>query len=393
LGAAAGALTCAMHFTYHNPVRIHFGEGQIARIADEIPAGMRIMVTYGGGSIKANGVYEQVQRALAGRQVIEFGGIEPNPTYETLMQAVALCRRDAVGYLLAVGGGSVLDGTKFIAAAIPFAGEPWDILAKNAPVATALPIGAVLTLPATGSEMNGAAVISRASTQEKLAFITPAVLPRFSVLDPMTTRTLPPRQVGNGIVDAFVHVCEQYLVARGDSAVQDRQAEAILLALIDVAPRALARRDDPEVLGTVMWAATNALNGLIGVGVRQDWATHMIGHELTAFAGLDHAQTLAVVLPSLLRHRRVAKRAKLVQYAERVWGLRDGTEDARIATAIDRTEAFFRSVGVGTRLADYRVDASVADRIAERFLARGTKAGEDQDIDGEAVRAIVRAAA
>jgi NADP-dependent alcohol dehydrogenase len=382
-----------MQFTYHNPVKIIFGEGRIADLAGEIPAGARILLTYGGGSIKANGVYEQVQRALAGREHGEFGGIEPNPSYETLMRAVAQARAERIDFLLAVGGGSVLDGTKFIAAAIPFAGDPWDICAKQAPVQAAVPLGAVLTLPATGSEMNGNAVVSRTATREKLYFGSQLVLPRFAVLDPATTRSLPPRQVGNGIVDAWVHVCEQYLAARPPSPVQDRQAEAILLALAELGPRAVADRGDPAVLAGVMWAATNALNGLIGCGVRQDWATHMIGHELTAFAGLDHAQTLAVVLPQLLRHRRAAKRARLLQYAERVWGVRDGGEDARIEAGIARTEAFFRAVGVPTRLADYRVGAEVAERIAARFAERGTRAGEDQDIDAAAARAIVAAAA
>ncbi len=386
-----------MEFTYHNPVRVLFGAGQIANLGKEIPATARILMTYGGGSIKANGVYDQVRAALAGRTLAEFGGIEPNPTYETLSRAVTLARAERSDFLLAVGGGSVLDGTKWIAAAIPFAGDPWDILAKQAKVTAAVPIGAVLTLPATGSEMNGNSVVSRLSTREKLYFSSDLVLPRFSVLDPLTTRSLPPRQVGNGIVDAFVHVCEQYLVSRPGGALQDRQAEAILSTLIEVGPRAVTDRNDPEVLATVMWAATNALNGLIGVGVQQDWATHMIGHELTAFAGLDHAQTLAVVLPALLRHQRAVKRAKLLQYADRVWNLRDGDAEARISAAIGKTEAFFRAVGVKTRLNDYGIDATaaknLADRIAARFSERGTVLGEAQDLTPAAVATIVRAAA
>jgi NADP-dependent alcohol dehydrogenase len=363
-----------MQFTYHNPVRILFGAGQIAAIAREIPLTARILMTYGGGSIKANGVHAQVCAALAGREMVEYGGIEPNPTIETLSGAVDLARREGSDFLLAVGGGSVLDGTKWIAAAVP--------------------LGAVLTLPATGSEMNGNAVISRRSTREKLYFGSPLVLPRFSVLDPLTTRSLPPRQVGNGIVDAFVHVCEQYLISRSGTEVQDRQAEAILLSLIDTGPRAVADRHDDAALAQVMWAATNALNGLIGVGAQQDWATHTIGHELTAFTGLDHAQTLAVILPALLREQSGLKRGKLLQYAERVWGLRDGDGDQRIAAAIGRTEEFFRSVGVPTRLSDYKVDAAVADQIAERFIERGQAGiGEAGDITPARIRSIVLASA
>ena len=382
-----------MHFTYHNPVRILFGAGQIAAIRDEIPANARILLTYGGGSIFANGVHAQVRAALAGREVVEFGGIEPNPTYETLSRAVTLARAERSDFLLAVGGGSVLDGTKYIAAAIPFVGEPWDILVKQAPVSAAVPLGAVLTLPATGSEMNPNAVISRQSTHEKFYFGSPLVLPRFSVLDPLTTRSLPLRQVGNGIVDAFVHVCEQYLVSRTGSIVQDRQAEAIIQALIEIGPRAVVERDNEEVLATVMWAATNALNGQLGLGVAQDWATHTIGHELTALAGLDHAQTLAVILPAVLRHQRARKRAKLLTYAERVWGLRDGDAEARITAAIDATEAFFRQVGVPTRLSDYGVEAAIADTIGDRFRERGTRMGEDASLDHQDVRQILRAAA
>jgi NADP-dependent alcohol dehydrogenase len=383
-----------MQFIYHNPVRILFGVGQIAALATEIPRQARILMTYGGGSIKSNGVYAQVLAALAGRTLVEFGGIEPNPTIETLSQAVSLARREGSDFLLAVGGGSVLDGTKWIAAAIPFTDDPWDILAKQAPITSAVALGAVLTLPATGSEMNGNAVISRRSSKEKLYFGSPLVLPRFSILDPQTTRSLPPRQVGNGIVDAFVHVCEQYLVSRTGSVVQDRQSEAILLSLIESGSRAVANRDDADALAQVMWAATNALNGLIGVGVPQDWATHTIGHELTAFTGLDHAQTLAIILPSLLRQQATLKRAKLLQYAERVWDLRDGNEDQRIAAAIDRTEAFFRSVGVMTRLADYQVGPEVAEQIADRFTQRGTTGvGEAGDITPARIRSIITAAA
>ena len=382
-----------MKFTYHNPVKILFGAGQIAAVHDEIPADARVLMLYGGGSIKANGVYAQVLEALAGRHVAEFGGIEPNPTYETLMKAVELARKDGTDFILAVGGGSVLDGAKFVAAAIPFIGDAWTIMENKAPLASAVPLGAVLTLPATGSEMNANAVISRTATREKFYFGNPLVLPRFSVLDPLTTRTLPARQVGNGIVDAFVHVCEQYLVVRKGTLVQDRQAEAILQALVEIGPRATTRRDDEETLATMMWAATNALNGLIGVGVEQDWATHGIGHELTALRGLDHAQTLAVILPRVLRHQKALKRAKLADYARRVWGLSGTDEDALAEAAIDKTEEFFRSVGVKTRLTDYGVGAEVADEIGDRFERRGTRLGEKGSLDHRDVRSIVRASA
>lgn len=368
------------NFSYYNPTRIIFGKGQIAAIAQQIPADARVLVTYGGGSIKSNGVFEQVKAALAGHDWIEFGGIEPNPRYETLMRAVEIVRRENVGFLLAVGGGSVADGTKFIAAAARFAGaEPWDILAKRAPVSDAVPLGVVLTLPATGSESNTFAVISRESTGDKLGFGSEHCYPRFAVLDPEATFSLPPRQVANGIVDAFVHTMEQYMTWQAGAPLQDRFAEGILHTLIEQGPQALARPDDYEVRANVMWAATMALNGLIGCGVPQDWATHMIGHEITAEFGLDHAQTLAVVLPGLLRNRRSDKHDKLLQYAERIWGIASGSEDERIEAAIARTEAFFESLGVKTRLAAYGLsDVPAAPaRIRARLEAHGfIKLGE-----------------
>lgn len=366
------------NFAFWNPTKILFGKGQIAAISGEIPAGTKVMVTYGGGSIRANGVYDQVMAALKQRRVVEFGGIQPNPEYETLMQAVRLARAEKAEFLLAVGGGSVLDGTKFIAAAIPFEGEPWDIVQKHAEVKSAVPLGSVLTLPATGSEANPYAVISRAETGEKLAFSSPHVYPKFSVLDPETTFTLPPRQVANGIVDAYVHVMEQYLTYPAKAELNDRFAESILQTLIEVGPKTLARPTDYDARATFVWAATMALNGLIGCGVPQDWATHMIGHELTALYGIDHARTLAVVAPHLYRVMKRDKAAKLLQYGERVWGIREGSEEERIEAAIRRTEEFFESLGVPTRLARYEgVKPETPRLVAERLERRGmAKLGE-----------------
>ncbi|MBI4875481.1 MAG: iron-containing alcohol dehydrogenase [Acidobacteria bacterium] len=378
------------NFVYRNPVKVLFGRGQIAGIGAEIPAGAKILLTYGGGSIKTNGVYDQVRAALAGRPVAEFGGIEPNPRYETLMRAVELVRAEGIGFLLSAGGGSVLDGTKFISAAAHFEGDPWDILAQHAPVRRAVPLGAVMTLPATGSEMNFFAVITRWETREKLAFGHPAVYPKFSVLDPETTFTLPARQVANGVVDAFVHVLEQYLTYPADAPLQDRMAEAILLTLIEEGPRTLAQPADYDARANLMWAATMALNGLIAAGVPQDWSTHMIGHEITALHGLDHAQTLAVVLPATMLARQEGKREKLLQFGERVWGLREGSPEARIQAAVDRTRAFFESLGVPTRLSGYGVSADTIPLIAERLEKRGmTALGERQDVTPAQVREIL----
>jgi NADP-dependent alcohol dehydrogenase len=382
------------NFTYCNPTRIHFGRGQIAKVGQELPPKARVLLLAGGGSIKQNGVYDQVRTALGARAVSEFFGVEANPDFDTLMRAVELGRRERVAWILAVGGGSVLDGAKFVAAAVPFAGDPWDILAKNAPLKGALPVGAVLTLPATGSESNGSAVISRRALKEKLAFFSPLVFPRFSVLDPETTFSLPARQVANGIGDAFCHVIEQYLTYPVDAAVQDRFAESVLRVLIEEGPKTLANPKDYAARANLVWAATWALNTAIGVGVPQDWASHMIGHELTALHGIDHARTLAVVLPSLMQVQRAGKREKLLQYADRVWDLRDGPEDARIDAAIAATRRFYESLGMGTRLADYGVTADTAAEVARRLDAKGmAKLGERGDITPAVVEKILRLAA
>ena len=379
-----------LNFSFYNPTKILFGQNQIARISKEIPPEARILLTCGGGSIKRNGVYAQVMAALAGRTVLEFSGIEPNPTYETLMEAVRVVREQRIDFLLAVGGGSVIDGTKFIAAAAPFTGEPWDILAKRAPITQAIPLGTVLTLPATGSEMNSGSVVTRRATQDKLAFMHPLVYPRFSVLDPTVTLTLPPRQVGNGVVDAFTHIMEQYLTYPVNAPVQDRFAEGLLLTLIEEGPKALATPEDVAVRANVMWCATLALNGLIGAGVPGDWATHMIGHEITALHGLDHAQTLAIILPAMMNVKRDRKRAKLLQYAARVWEINSGSEDERIDAAIERTRAFFESLGVRTYLRDYGIGAeAVPALLAQLERHQMTALGEHQDVDLATSRRIL----
>jgi NADP-dependent alcohol dehydrogenase len=381
------------NFEYHNPVKIIFGKGSIPSIANEIPPDKKVLIIYGGGSIKRNGVYDQVKNALEGFEIIEFGGIEPNPHYETCMKAADMAKRELAGFLLAVGGGSVLDATKFIAAATLYdEGDPWDILAyrHEKEVKKALPTGTVLTLPATGSEMNKNAVITRASTQEKLAFDSPQVMPVFSVLDPECVYSLPERQIANGIVDAFVHVMEQYLTFPVDSPIQDRFAEGILVTLIETGPKILANKNDYNTAANFMWSTTVALNGLIGAGVPQDWATHGIGHELTAYHGIDHARTLAIVLPGIMNIKRENKREKILQYGERIWGITEGTDNERIDETINKTEAFFHLMGIKTRLSDYEVPAETIDKIAARFRKRGSRMGERGDIDYKTTEAILK---
>ena len=387
------------NFDYQNPTRILFGQGSIAKLAKAVPASARVLLLYGGGSVLKNGTLDEVKAALATAgigHVSEFSGIEPNPTFETLMRAVQQVKAEQIDFLLAVGGGSVIDGTKFVAAAaaLPEGEDPWNILLTGGRVVkSALPFGSVLTLPATGSEMNNGGVITRAATHDKLPFSSRCTYPQFSVLDPTKTFTLPKRQVANGVVDAFVHITEQYLTYPANARVQDRFAEGLLRTLVEIGHDAVEKPEDYDTRANLMWTATLALNGLIGAGVPQDWATHMIGHELTALHGIDHARTLALVLPALLQVRREEKRAKLLQYAERVWDIRDGSENARIDQAIERTRAFFESLDVPTRLSAYQLDAAAIDPLVAQLEKHGmVKLGEKQDISLDVSRRILETA-
>jgi len=378
------------NFEYKNPVKIIFGKNTISKIANEVPKNAKIMLTCGGGSIKKNGVYNQVMNALKGAEIWEFGGIEVNPHYETCMKAVEIVKKENINFLLSVGGGSVLDATKFIAAAALYTnGDPWDILVKGGKVENAIPIGAVITLPATGSEMNGNSVITRISTLEKMAFSSQKVMPQFSVLDPECVFTLPDKQVANGIVDAFIHVMEQYLTFSVNSPLQDRFAESILTTLIEEGPKVLANRNDYDAAANLMWSATMALNGLIGAGVPQDWTTHGIGHELTAFHGIDHARTLAIVLPGVMNIKRENKKEKIIQYGKRIWGITEGTDDEKIDAAISKTIAFFESVGLPTTLSDYNVPEESVTKIVARFEKRKYKLGEKSDIGFQEIEQIL----
>lgn len=380
------------NFEFQNPVKLIFGKGTIARIAEEIPARSKVMLTFGGGSVKRNGVYEQVMKALAGRDVVEFWGIEPNPKYETLVEAISLARREGVDFLLAVGGGSVIDGTKFIAAAIPYEGEAWDIITRHDAVTKAVPLATVLTLPATGSEMNNGAVISRRSTHEKFPFHSDLVYPRFSVLDPCVTFSLPKKMVAAGLADTFVHVMEQYMTYPVDARVMDRWAEGLLQTVMEISPAAMSDEPDYDTMANFMLCATMGLNGFIAMGVPQDWATHMIGHELTALHEITHGVTLAIVLPQLLRVMRDDKHDKLLQYAERVLGITDGDDESRIDDAIRRTEEYFHSLGIATHLSDYGVGQDTVDEIVRRFTERGAVWGERSDVTPDKVRTILEKA-
>ena len=379
-----------LNFIYKNQTEILFGKGQMSEITSRLPENAKVLLLFGGGSIKKNGVYDQAMSALADVDVIEFGGVEPNPTYETLMQAVATAKEHNVNFILAVGGGSVIDGAKFVAAAYNFAGEPWDILVKGAEFSNPLPIGAVLTLPATGSESNGNSVVTKKETSQKRAFSSPSVQPVFAVLDPEYTFSLPERQVSNGVVDAFVHVIEQYLTYPVNAPLQDRFAEGILQTLISEGPKALSEPQNYDVRANVMWSATMALNGLIGQGVPQDWSTHMIGHELTALYNLDHAQTLAIVLPALMHVQKEQKSIKIQQLGERVFGFNYSDEAEQIDKTIKAVQDFFEAMAVKARLADYDLDEQAIDAVVKNLEKNElTTLGEHGDIDLAKVKQIL----
>ena len=376
------------NFEFQNPTRLIFGKGQIARLSQELPRDKKILVTFGGGSVKANGVYDKVMGALEGFDYIEFWGIEPNPKVETLRKAVKLCKEEGVGFILAVGGGSVLDGTKLIAAAACVENDAWELVRDASLAKGALPFASVMTLPATGSEMNRAAVISNLETGEKFAFYN--VFPVFSILDPETTFSLPPFQVACGLADTFIHVMEQYMTVTGVAPLMDRWAEGVLQTVVEVAPKVRADQHDYDAMSTYMLSATMALNGFVAMGVPQDWATHRIGHEITALTGMTHGQTLVIVLPGVLNVMREQKGDKILQYGERVWGIAEGTREERIDKTIAATEDFFRSLGLATRLSECSVGEDVVAEVVNRFKVRGTTLGENANIDYSIVEQILR---
>lgn len=361
------------NFKYRNPTKILFGKGQIENLATEIPADAKILLLYGGGSIMKNGVYEQVKKALSDYEVVEFGGIPANPEYSVLVDALKVIKEENITYLLAVGGGSVIDGTKFLSAAALYEGEtPWELLTNKKPVTEGMPFGTVLTLPATGSEMNSGSVITRAETKEKLAFGGPGMFPQFSVLDPEVIKSIPERQIANGITDAFTHVMEQYMTYPIGAKLQDRFAESIMQTLVETSPAIMKDPSDYEAASNFMWSCTMALNGLIQQGVPGDWAIHSMGHELTAMYGIDHARTLAILAGNHYRYNFETKKEKLAQYAERVWNITEGSLEDKAHAGINKTEEFFKSLGIDLKLSEYTENYSeTGSTVAERFIERG----------------------
>lgn len=380
------------NFDFKNPTKILFGKNQIENISKEIPENAKVLLLYGGGSIKKNGVYEQVKNALLNFEVLEFGGIPANPEYAVLMDALKVIKEEQITFLLAVGGGSVIDGTKFLSSAALYTGEdPWEILTKSIPTQKGMPFGTVLTLPATGSEMNSGSVITRKETKEKLVMGGPGLFPVFSILDPEVVKSIPQRQIANGLADAYTHVLEQYMTYPVNALLQDRFAESILQTLIEVAPKILKDTSDYNAAANFMWSCTMALNGLIQKGVPTDWAVHMMGHELTALFGIDHARTLAIIAESHYTYNLETKKEKLAQYAERVWNVTGGTLEEKALAGIKKTTEFFHSLGIDTKLSEYTEDyKGTAEIISKRFTDRGWKGlGEHGKVTPSDVEKIV----
>ena len=382
------------NFQLKNPTKIIFGKGQIAQLNKEIPENSKVLILYGGGSIKKNGVYNQVTEALKDYDVVEFGGIPANPEYEILLQALDVIKTEGITYLLAVGGGSVIDGTKFLASAALYEGdEPWNILSKRIRTEVGFPFGTVLTLPATGSEMNSGAVVTRKETGEKLGMGGPGLFPQFSIMDPEVVKTIPERQIANGLADSFTHVMEQYMTYNTEAWLQDRFAESIMETIIEVAPKIMKDTSDYDAASNFMWCCTMALNGLIQKGVASDWAIHMMGHELTALYGIDHARTLAIIAEPHYKHFFKDKQARLAQFGTRVWKITGKSESETAQLAIEKMTAFFHSLGINTKLSEYTENyQGTAQKIAQTFEDRGwVKMGENQKVTPEAVVQIVEA--
>ena len=376
------------NFTFQNPTKIIFGKGSIASLSIEIPQNKRILVTFGGGSVKSNGVYQQVCDALKGHTFFEFWGIEPNPTVETLRKAIEVGKANNCDFVLAVGGGSVIDGSKLIASAINYNGDAWEIVMKRVYSSeTILPLASVLTLPATGSEMNAGAVINNSSKREKFAFYSR--YPLFSILDPQVTYSLPDYQIANGLADTFVHVAEQYLTTPHQSPLMDRWAESILQTIIEIAPKILKDKTEYDSMATFMLSATMALNGFISMGVTEDWSTHMIGHEITALTGLTHGHTLAIVLPGTMQIMRQSKGDKIVQLGRRVFGITIPDREPAIDKTIEATDNFFISIGLLTKLSENGIKAEVADEIVRRIKVRDSKFGENRNMNYVTVKEIL----
>lgn len=383
------------NFTFYNPTKLIFGKGQLEQLKKEIPTyGKKVLLVYGGGSIKKSGLYDKVTALLKeiGAEVFELSGVEPNPRIATARKGVEICKQEGIDFLLAVGGGSVIDCTKLIAAGAKYDGDAWDLVIKKAFAREALPFGTVLTLAATGSEMNAGSVITNWETNEKYGWGSPVTFPKFSILDPVHTYTVPKNQTIYGIVDMMSHVLEHYFHLEEKTDFQDRMCESLLLTIMETAPKLLADLENYDYRATILYSGTMALNGILNMGYRGDWATHNLEHAVSAVYDIPHGGGLAILFPHWMRHNLAVKPERFKQLAVRVFGVNPEGKTAEEAglEGIQKLREFWNSIEAPARLADYDIDDSKLDLMADRAMANG-EFGNFKKLNREDTLAIYRA--
>ncbi|WP_413307640.1 iron-containing alcohol dehydrogenase [Bacillus sp. 1P10SD] len=383
------------NFTFYNPTKLIFGKGQLEQLKKEIPAyGKKVLLVYGGGSIKKSGLYDNVTALLKeiGAEVFELSGVEPNPRISTARKGVEICKKEGIEFLLAVGGGSVIDCTKLIAAGAKYDGDAWDIVVKKTFAREALPFGTVLTLAATGSEMNAGSVITNWETNEKYGWGSPVTFPKFSILDPVHTYTVPKNQTIYGIVDMMSHVLEHYFHLEEKTEFQDRMCESLLVTIMETAPKLLADLENYDYRATILYSGTMALNGILNMGYRGDWATHNLEHAVSAVYDIPHGGGLAILFPHWMRHNLAVKPERFKQLAVRVFGVNPEGKTAEEAglEGIQKLREFWSSIEAPARLADYDIDDSKLDLMADRAMANG-EFGNFKKLNREDTLAIYRA--
>ncbi|WP_077624079.1 iron-containing alcohol dehydrogenase [Sediminibacillus massiliensis] len=384
------------NFTYYNPTKLIFGKGQLDQLKTEVPQyGKKVLMVYGGGSIKRNGLYDQVKNTLAeiGAEVFELSGVEPNPRVSTARKGVDICKTEGIEFLLAVGGGSTIDCTKAIAAGAKYDGDVWDIVTKQAPADDALPFGTVLTLAATGSEMNAGSVITNWETNEKYGWGSPHTFPKFSILDPVNTFSVPRNQTIYGIVDMMSHALEHYFHHETNTLLQDRMVESILITVMETAPKLLDDLESYEHRATILYNGTMALNGVVNMGYRGDWATHNLEHAVSAVHDIPHGGGLAIIFPNWMKHCLDENPARFKQLAVRVFNVDpEGKSDREAGLeGIEKLREFWNSIDAPSQLRDYDITEDSIELMAEKTVVANPEFGNFKKLNKEDSLQILRA--
>ncbi|WP_138418826.1 iron-containing alcohol dehydrogenase [Aquibacillus sediminis] len=385
------------NFTYHNPTKLIFGKAQTEQLTAEVPKyGKKVLMVYGGGSIKRNGLYDLVKEKLAeiDAEVFELPGVEPNPRVSTARKGIDICKKEGIDFLLAVGGGSTIDCTKAIAVGAKTDTDIWDIVTKKAVAEDALPFGTVLTLAATGSEMNAGSVITNWETNEKHGWGSPYAYPKFSILDPVNTFSVPRNQTVYGIVDMMSHALEHYFHHETNTLLQDRMVEGLLQTVIETAPKLLEDLESYEHRATILYNGTMALNGMVNMGYQGDWATHNLEHAVSAVHDIPHGGGLAILFPHWMKHTLDANVGRFKQLAERVFEVEaEGKSDREVALeGIEKLREFWNSIGAPSRLADYEITEDSVEEMADKTVIARPEFGNFQKLTKQDSIAIFRAA-